>query len=219
MNDYYVYLYLHPETKDIIYVGKGRGNRDLQHLQDSSLYNLNTRFYVKLREMVNNQQYPLIRRIANNLMEKEAIELETEMIEIYGLLENGGTLLNIRGCGIERGTITTETRQKMSIAHKGSKQSKLTIAKKIIATTGLKRNKEAVQNLIKGSKKRHICSFDLKTGKVYQIYQSTQEAERQGFNHTSVWKCLTGRIDKYYNRGWRYLTSEEILLWQEAKVD
>lgn len=33
---YYVYLYLDPDTKEVFYVGKGRGNRAFEHLSDTS---------------------------------------------------------------------------------------------------------------------------------------------------------------------------------------
>ena len=33
---YYVYLYLDPDTDEVFYVGKGRGNRVFNHLKDTS---------------------------------------------------------------------------------------------------------------------------------------------------------------------------------------
>ena len=33
---HYVYLYIDPETEDVFYVGKGRGNRAFTHLEDDS---------------------------------------------------------------------------------------------------------------------------------------------------------------------------------------
>jgi hypothetical protein len=33
---YYVYIYMDPDTKEIFYVGKGKGNRVFSHLNDGS---------------------------------------------------------------------------------------------------------------------------------------------------------------------------------------
>jgi hypothetical protein len=33
---HYVYLYIHPKTDNIFYVGRGKGNRAFQHLKDEA---------------------------------------------------------------------------------------------------------------------------------------------------------------------------------------
>jgi len=33
---YYVYIYSHPLTDEIFYIGKGKGNRAFSHLEDKS---------------------------------------------------------------------------------------------------------------------------------------------------------------------------------------
>ena len=96
---YYVYVYIHPETGDCFYVGKGKRSRDTSHLRDV----LNSRspkrrvqkdkfFY--LYELITSGKVPLIKRIVENLSEEESLKIENLLIDFYGLNDNGGQLFN-----------------------------------------------------------------------------------------------------------------------------
>lgn len=98
-NIYYVYVYIHPETGDCFYVGKGKKNRDTSHLRDV----LNSRspkcriqkdkfFYIY--SLVSVGKIPLIKRIIENLSEEESLKIESLLIDFYGLNDNGGQLFN-----------------------------------------------------------------------------------------------------------------------------
>lgn len=98
-NIYYVYVYLHPETGECFYVGKGKKLRDTSHLREA-LNNTRPRsktqkdkfFY--LIDLIKTGKTPLIKRVIENLPEKESLIIENLLIEFYGLNDNGGQLFN-----------------------------------------------------------------------------------------------------------------------------
>lgn len=98
-NEYYVYVYIHPDTGDCFYVGKGKGKRDTSHLREV-LNSKNPRkktqkekfFY--LYDLVNSGKIPIIKRVIENLTEKDSLVIETLLIDFYGLSDDGGQLLN-----------------------------------------------------------------------------------------------------------------------------
>ena len=98
-NIYYVYVYIHPETGDCFYVGKGKKNRDTSHLREV----LNSRIpkrkvqkdkFFYLCELIASGKIPLIKRIVENLSEEESLKIENLLIDFYGLNDNGGQLFN-----------------------------------------------------------------------------------------------------------------------------
>lgn len=98
-NIYYVYVYIHPETGDCFYVGKGKKNRDTSHLREAlnnqvSRKKTQEEKFLYLRELINSGRTPLIKRIVENLEEKESLVIESILIDFYGLIDNGGQLLN-----------------------------------------------------------------------------------------------------------------------------
>lgn len=100
-NRYYVYHIINPITNRIFYVGKGTGNRYKQHLTDKPEYAHNKRLNGYIRNLIENKTPPIITKIAENLTEDYAYELEESEIKKYGRVgfEENGILLNITDCG------------------------------------------------------------------------------------------------------------------------
>jgi hypothetical protein len=100
-NGYYVYHIINPITNRIFYVGKGTGSRCKQHLTDKKEYSFNKRLNGYIRNLIENKTLPLIIKIAENLTEETAYDLEENEIKKYGRVgfEEGGILLNILESG------------------------------------------------------------------------------------------------------------------------
>lgn len=98
---YYVYHIINPKTGSIIYVGKGTGNRYKQHLTDKKEYASNKRLNGYIRNLMEEGNPPKIIKVAENLTEFDAYELEEEHIKQYGRIgfDEGGILLNILESG------------------------------------------------------------------------------------------------------------------------
>ena len=132
INNFYLYVYLDPRKPgtyqfnelsfnfEPIYLGKGKGNRDMYHHKyycDNEILNR------KLKKIRDLDLEPIIMRIVEHLLEADALLKETEMIKSIGrlnLLE--GTLCNLtnggEGCA---GLIqTAEHKQKNSIKNQGT---------------------------------------------------------------------------------------------------
>ena len=95
---FYTYVYRDPrpcKNNEPIYVGKGHGNRYLDHLKSAS----NKRFRNKLLSIKNFNLYPFI-EIFNTKNEDEAVLLEIKLIKEYGRLDlNTGSLCNLTNGG------------------------------------------------------------------------------------------------------------------------
>ena len=98
---FYVYHILHPITNIVFYVGKGCGNRCKQHLTDKKEYAHNKRLNGYIRKLLKNNTPPIILKVAENLTEDNAYELEEQEIKKYGRkgFEPNGILLNILESG------------------------------------------------------------------------------------------------------------------------
>jgi hypothetical protein len=108
--EYYVYAYLDPRKPgkyvygnlefDYLpfYVGKGKGNRMLDHLNEKTISNpYKTRIITKIQE---SDLYPIIIKIKENLSDKESINIEMETIAKIGRSNiNNGPLTNLTNGG------------------------------------------------------------------------------------------------------------------------
>jgi len=103
-NEYYVYVYLDPRKPgeftygefkfdhEPFYIGKGKGLRIYSHLKDKSKnYKTN-----KIKTILKEKLYPIILKLKENLINKEACVLEIELIKIIGRINlKEGPLTNI----------------------------------------------------------------------------------------------------------------------------
>ncbi len=80
---YYVYLYINPLTDTIFYVGKGKGNRVFDHLEDDS----DSQKTRTLREIRANGQEPRLEILVHGLPdEATAYQIEAAVIDVIGVV-------------------------------------------------------------------------------------------------------------------------------------
>ena len=76
MNSYYVYVYIDPRNFEEFYYGKGKGSRKNAHLKAVTESGMDRR----IRSIKKEGLIPIIRVIASNLTEKEALLIEATLI-------------------------------------------------------------------------------------------------------------------------------------------
>ena len=98
-NVYYVYTYTDPRNDEIFYVGKGKKYRDTEHLRavkNKWVHRVeNRQKYDRILAILNNNQEPIITRVASSMSEADAFTLETSLINKYKRVGEGGLLVNI----------------------------------------------------------------------------------------------------------------------------
>jgi len=78
---YYVYLYSHPQTKEIFYVGKGKGNRVFSHLKENS----DSQKVKVINDLKKQGLEPIIEILIHGLEdETTALRVESSIIDLYG---------------------------------------------------------------------------------------------------------------------------------------
>lgn len=101
-NIYYVYLHK-KQNGDIFYVGKGKGNRAYKNSRRSDLWN-----YTRDKHGL------IIEIYRDNLSEKDALALETELIKKLGRVDLGtGNLVNFTDGG-DTTNLSSISRKKIS---------------------------------------------------------------------------------------------------------
>jgi len=121
MPEFYVYAYIDPRDGTPFYIGKGKGNRDQQHLFPSKMKQRQF-LYNKLRKLIAQGICPEVRRICENLSEEEALHYESFFIHALGRRNLGtGCLCNLTngGDGPFGVVVSEETRRKLSRVWKG----------------------------------------------------------------------------------------------------
>ena len=78
---YYVYVYSDPDTKKPFYVGKGKGNRVFNHLDDQS----ESEKVSKINEIKARGKEPLIEILVHGLDEATAFKVEAAAIDLIGI--------------------------------------------------------------------------------------------------------------------------------------
>lgn len=163
-NRYYVYHIINPIDNRLFYVGKGTRSRCKQHLTDKQSYAFNKRLNGYIRNLINSNNIPIIKKIAENLTEEEAYLLEESEIKKYGRVgfEENGILLNI----LESGRPprfegenhpwwgrkhTEETKAKISKTKKENLENGIT--KKRTGFTHTEETKQKIGNKNKGRKR------------------------------------------------------------------
>jgi hypothetical protein len=134
MDQHYVYTHLNPITKEVFYVGIGKGNRAWNQWAGRN----------KFWENYVNKHGFEVELIAENLTRKQAEKIEIQLIAELGRrqIDEGGTLVNrsVGGEGSVGYTHTEEFKQKLSADRKGkctrkerqlSKETKEKISQKL----------------------------------------------------------------------------------------
>lgn len=110
-NSFYVYTWTRPDTGEIFYVGKGRGDRDV------SRRNRGKHFLNIIAKLERNGLSPIIKRVAENLTEDDAFSIERNEISRIGRRDLGlGSLVNMTdgGDGSSGYIPTEEAKAKLS---------------------------------------------------------------------------------------------------------
>jgi hypothetical protein len=129
---YYVYVFYdaRPEKLGVpIYVGKGSGNRMKKHLNLSSNVILQ-RILEDTRRLGLEPDCRIVHRFSN---ENDAYNMEMKIIREFKRIDQGGTLVNFTDGGEGGLNPTLETRERMSLSHKGKKWTPETRTKLLIA--------------------------------------------------------------------------------------
>lgn len=94
---YYVYRYIDPTNNEVMYVGKGKGDRAFDHLKPPTR-GRQSRFKNKVESLKRAGKLPIIDILVDDIDdEEEAYRLEEHYIRLYGRkgYEEHGTLLNV----------------------------------------------------------------------------------------------------------------------------
>jgi hypothetical protein len=121
---FYVYVYLDPLEPGLftcddtsfkyrpIYVGKGCGKRIFQHVEDAKqpAKKSNREKLDLIRRIMDSGDNPLIFKVKEGITNNEALSLERELIDTFGINLEGGILANIRTGGVfhKRGNNTVD---------------------------------------------------------------------------------------------------------------
>lgn len=82
---FYVYTYAYPDGT-VFYVGKGRGTRILRHETEARNGVQSTKCEI-IRSIWQKGEQVVKKKVAENLLHKEALELESQLILEYGLAD------------------------------------------------------------------------------------------------------------------------------------
>jgi hypothetical protein len=166
MEQHYVYTHLNPKTKEIFYIGIGKGNRAWNQWAGRNQF---------WENYVNKHGFE-VELISENLTRKQAEKIEINLIAELGRrqIDNGGTLVN-RSSGGEGSigyTHTAEFKQKLSEDRKG----KCTRKERQLS----KETKEKISKSLVGRETtwgKPVLQFD-KKGNFIAEYKSSNEAKR-----------------------------------------
>ena len=81
----YVYLYSDPDTEEIFYIGKGKGNRCFNHLHEELELDLESNKLQKIQQLKEQNKQPLIELLRYGLTDNEASLVEASLIDFIGL--------------------------------------------------------------------------------------------------------------------------------------
>ena len=190
MEQYYVYTHLNPQTKEIFYVGIGKGNRAWNQWAGRN----------KFWENYVNKYGFEVEIVAENITRNKAGKIEIELIAHLGRrqIEEGGTLVN-RSLGGDGGSVgythTEEYKQKLSKERKG-------IIKKPLS-------KEAKDKLSKALTGREvtwgkaILQFD-KQGNFIKEWDNMKDAERET-GAKNIFEVASGYKNQLYKSSGGYI--------------
>jgi len=117
--EYYVYALIDPTDNGIFYIGKGKGNRAKQHLNEKIVDGKGNRDKIKrIRSIIDSGNDVSIEYIIENLEEEAALFLEEILIDRIGRkVFNYGTLTNLTIGGVKDNELmlTLEENEKVKV--------------------------------------------------------------------------------------------------------
>lgn len=203
MNYFYVYGYFDPDTEEIFYIGKGHGERCHKHLKPCE-FKKNTFLYKRIRKILRENKFPIIKKLIENISEKTAFFIEKGLIQEYGRKDNGTGILCNHTDGGEGPTghiHSEETRLKMSLTRKG-----LIVTIDAVVARAVPRSDKAKKNMSDAAIKNRgisVESYNLKTGKTIKKYPSLSSVKKDGYSFGNVAAVVRGDRPRSYGMGWR----------------
>lgn len=207
-----IYCYKSPSGR--YYIGKTlqEDRRKYRHLFDSKKGS-NIPFHRAIRKYgIDSFEYSVLFRIISNKEEKADIILcNMERFFIRVFIQRGYNLYNISLGGEGGGNMTgrhfsTESKMKMSIAHKGKKQSKETIAKRASSLKGKRKlTKEDLDKLAQGRKRnlKAVLQYSL-DGKFIKRWDNTPSIPSTIASYVALKACLNGKNKTCAGYIWKY---------------
>lgn len=134
---------------------------------------------------------------------EEAWELEQRFIRDFNTIWPNGYNLSKGGSGHNGCKFSDETKQKLSEVHKGKclsneHKQKLSEAKKGENNYWYGTNRTNREDM---SKQVYQYTLD---GELVKIWPSTNECERNGFDHSSISSCCNGKLKTHKGYKWSY---------------
>ncbi len=150
--EYYIYVYLDPRKVgkfvygnyefeyEPFYVGKGKSYRHKRHLNESQLSDKSHKSNL-IKKLINTGHYPNILILKTEINEKEAFELEKELISVIGRYD------------LKTGPLTNKTEGGEGISgYKWSEEQKIKNKDRKPSRLGLKTSEEHKQKISKANK-------------------------------------------------------------------
>ena len=197
---FYIYHYIDPRDNLPFYVGKGSGNRMLDHLYETESNTENRHKFYRIQYLKNAGLLPIITKIRENITnEGDAYNIETEEILKYGRIgyEKDGILTNVclgsRPPSPKGKVKSTLHRQRLSKSHTG----------KIVSDATRKKNSDITKTRILsgefGHNTPHTQSAKDKTSETKQAqalswYNNGERSQLFGINDTIPIEFRKGRI-------------------------
>jgi hypothetical protein len=189
---YYVYGLYDPRNNELFYIGKGKGNRMMQHLRKTTNGSKKNERIAAIRLA---GYEPYAKKLYDNLLEKVAYDIETELIVEHGRIDidESGTLTNNRLKAFPP-VMTSSVRNAISKARKGTKfsdehRARLSAAKKgktyeeIFGEEGAK--KRRAQLAEKRSGMTQECKNNISKAKKGKAPHEWKEAARKKLSETT----------------------------------
>jgi hypothetical protein len=193
MEQYYVYTHLNPTTKEVFYVGIGKGNRAWNQWAGRN----------KFWENYVNKYGFEVELIAENLTRKQAGKIEMELIAHLGRrqIDEGGTLVN-RSTGGDGGSVgythTEEYKQKLSVDRTG----KCTRKERQLSEETRKKISQKLQQR-ETTWGKPILQFD-KKGNFIKEWDSINEA-KIATNAKNIFEVASGYKNQLYKSSGGYI--------------
>lgn len=246
-NKFYVYIYLDPRKPgkytygdysfdyEPFYVGKGSGNRIKGHLWEANSVlknelnketkpNLNWSKINKILKIYRETgDWPILKKMINNISESEAFKYESKVVEIIGRKDlNKGTLLNMTDAGDGGINPSKETRIKMRNNRIGKNHSDVTKNKISINQNGKSPKQKIFEkygddaqdvfNEIIKKKSEHQLKIVLqysKEGIFIKEHKGIEKiAKKLGVECTNISACARGKIKSIAGYVWKYKENE-----------